>query len=228
MEKTKNKKSRIRVGLVSLLAVTALACVSIISLLPKQNQDIKESAVLSIDKETGTITGFASEDTVDKNIVIPSEIDGAIVRNIGDRAFKDQGIESVVFPETLESIGFEAFAGNALTEVSFPENLNWIDDLAFSHNFLRDIDFNDNLERIGAFAFQFNELQDLMFPKNIVLVEEWAFFGNDIREMNIPPVTHYQPGEVKYSDEEIDLGDCIITDFTGFGHDEGSAESSGK
>lgn len=57
-------------------------------------------------------------------VVIPDEIDGAIVTVIEDRAFyQNETVEKVVLPETIQSIGNEAFSGcQSLTDLTFPAN----------------------------------------------------------------------------------------------------------
>ncbi|MCD8391065.1 MAG: leucine-rich repeat protein, partial [Firmicutes bacterium] len=72
------------------------------------------------DSDSGTITGYIGTDT---DVVIPETIDGAAVAEIGDNAFKNAEITSVVFPDALETIGERAFYGSGLTEVTIPDNI---------------------------------------------------------------------------------------------------------
>lgn len=68
-----------------------------------------------------------------KELVLPCEIGGIPVTEIGDSAFQDHDtLESVIFPDTLEKIGQYAFAGCInLTDVSIPASVSWIGSSAF-------------------------------------------------------------------------------------------------
>ena len=55
------------------------------------------------------ITGYTGSDA---EIVLPSEIDGYIVQEIADSAFeKNETLEKVILPETLERVGSGIFSG---------------------------------------------------------------------------------------------------------------------
>lgn len=70
-------------------------------------------------------------------VVIPDEIDGVPVTQIGDGAFsvKNTGIDikKVIFPKHLQIIGKGSFSDNTLDQILiFPESLEKIDETAFS------------------------------------------------------------------------------------------------
>ena len=69
-----------------------------------------------------------------REVVIPSIINGITVKEIGQWAFMERGIESVTFPETLTKINQEAFIWNRLTEVTLPNSLLSIGERAFEGN----------------------------------------------------------------------------------------------
>ena len=70
------------------------------------------------DTGTNTITGYKFLDPdCGKNVVIPAEIDGKPVTSIGDYAFYDNQLTSVVIPGSVKSIGNYAFQENRLTDV---------------------------------------------------------------------------------------------------------------
>ncbi len=71
------------------------------------------------------ITGYTGND---KDVVIPSEIDGCKVTDIGARAFFGSGnFESVTIPDSVTHIGKEAFWDSNLQSATFLGNIAKID-----------------------------------------------------------------------------------------------------
>ena len=54
----------------------------------------------------GTITGYAGSNT---DIIIPASIRGVAVTNIGDLAFQNNNLTSVIIPDSVTYIGDGAF-----------------------------------------------------------------------------------------------------------------------
>ena len=77
-----------------------------------------------------TIYGYTGDKT---ELVIPGEIDGKKVTDIGMNAFyKYSSLTSVTIPESVTSIGFAAFWGcSGLTSVKIPEGVTSIEVCAF-------------------------------------------------------------------------------------------------
>jgi len=75
-----------------------------------------------------------------RNLVLPEELDGKPVTEIGEFAFsRCQTLESVVFPKTLTSIDRAAFAGcKALKSAPLPESVAEIESQAFNACFALD------------------------------------------------------------------------------------------
>ena len=93
---------------------------------------------------------------VDKNIIIPSDIDGKPVISIVAEAFKnDIALESITLPDSLTLIEREAFSGcNSLKEVFVGSNLKEIGYGAFYWcTSLKNITLPNTLENIGQIAF---------------------------------------------------------------------------
>ena len=71
-----------------------------------------------------SITGYNTEGGLD--VVIPSEIDVYKVYSIGNNAFSNEEIKSVVIPDTVKTIGYDVFKGNpnmVITNNSSIENI---------------------------------------------------------------------------------------------------------
>ena len=63
------------------------------------------------DPDTGTLLGYNGPD---KDLVIPAEINGVPVTNIGNGVFSDNQLTSVTIPNSVTSIGWWAFFDNRL------------------------------------------------------------------------------------------------------------------
>ena len=151
------------------------------------------------DDET-QITGY-KEDSSGKacslEVVIP---DG--VTHIAEDAFKDKGLTSVTFPESVEDIGANAFAGNTFSShvyipnesATFPNAfdssvtviLEGTDDcFEISSNALsdyycmgRDVTVPDGVTSIEANAFENKGLTSVTLPDSVEAIGTNAFTGN--------------------------------------------------
>jgi len=83
----------------------------------------------------GVITACTCNFT-NKDIIIPNELDGKKIKEIGRRVFQQQELTSVELPEGLEIIGIGAFVSNKLTNVTFkePSRIEKIESLVFYDN----------------------------------------------------------------------------------------------
>ncbi|MBO4583509.1 MAG: leucine-rich repeat protein [Clostridia bacterium] len=114
------------------------------------------------------------------DLVIPAEIGGKTVLEIGARAFKDcAGLVSVSFAEGsgLKTIGKEAFRGTGLTAVTLPDSLETIADGAFKYDYsLASVTFGSGLKSIGEYAFSNTALVSVALPAGFETVKKAGFF----------------------------------------------------
>ena len=107
------------------------------------------------DNENGiTITGYTGDKT---ELVIPGEIDGKKVTDIGMSAFKKySSLTSVIIPEGVTNIEDCAFGGcSGLTSVTIPESVTSIKGRAFCEcSGLTSITIPAGVTRIEATAFK--------------------------------------------------------------------------
>ena len=80
------------IGLVFILSVGLIGCTS-----------ATDEKYFEFDSGTGTITGYDSAGGPD--IVIPDEINGFEVKEIGESSFYNIGLKSVVIPDSVTEIG---------------------------------------------------------------------------------------------------------------------------
>lgn len=78
----------------------------------------------SVSGNEAAITGYCGEE---KNIVIPTTVDGYRVTSVADNAFEDMPITSVIISDGVVSIGWFAFNGcTELTSVMIPASVTSI------------------------------------------------------------------------------------------------------
>lgn len=142
----------------------------------------------------------------DKNVVIPSEIDGIPVNSIGMKAFMNTQAETVWLPESVENIGDRAFYElSTLTAVYGGKGLRMIGAEAFAecqalttidlssdtlqiilklafYNCLKltGVSFGNSLSELERQAFSCcKSLKHITIPKSVVKWEAGAFAGCD-------------------------------------------------
>lgn len=110
--------------------------------------------------KTATITGVRNLNLSDNGtLVLPDELLNYTVNKIGEGAFKEKSISSVVLPSGLEEIGAEAFLGcGSLTAVSLPSTLIKIGERAFLECALGTVGIGENVSEIGELAFGKNSV----------------------------------------------------------------------
>ena len=111
--------------------------------------------------------------------VIPGEIDGLPVREIGGSAFSGcTGLKSIALPEGLKTIGDSAFlCCTRLKSITLPEGVKSIERRAFYRcTNLTSVTFLEGLETIGENAFRnCTGLTSVSLPEGIQTIGELAF-----------------------------------------------------
>lgn len=132
------------------------------------------------------IHGFVPGHECD-NLIIPAEIDGLPVKRIGDHAFNDACIETVVFPNCLTIIDDCAFMGcESINSIVFPKNLLEINVGAFKSCYnLKNVQFNEGLEVISRHAFANTIIERLSFPNSLREIRDNAFSYCELFEVNL-------------------------------------------
>jgi tetratricopeptide (TPR) repeat protein len=150
-----------------------------------------------------TIVKYTGADT---QIVIPASIGGKPVRAIGEKAFEQKQLTSVVIPGSVKTIGNNAFAINKLTSVVIPNGVITIGDGAFVNNQLTNVVIPNSVITIenSAFAgnhltsveipgsvtylsgFNINQLTSVAIPGSVKTIGDGAFFGNKLTNVVIP------------------------------------------
>ena len=117
---------------------------------PPITEDILKGQVMTpeeyftFDSATRTITGY--DVTGGSDVVIPSTIGGVAVEHIGNSAFYDKALTSVIIPKSVMSIGDWTFYNNQLTSVIIPNSVMSIGYFAFAINHLTSITIGANVD----------------------------------------------------------------------------------
>jgi len=135
------------------------------------------------DGDTGTITKYIGSET---EVVIPSEINGVEVKNIGDSAFSSSSnlsncnsIKKITIPDSVTSIGNSAFKDcSSLTSITIPDNITSIKDNTFLRcSSLSNITIPENVVSIGNDAFhECKRLMSITIPNSVTSIGEDAFY----------------------------------------------------
>ena len=181
------------------------------------------------DDDSITITKFSG---TEEHLIIPMEIAGHPVTQIGEGAFKDNlMLRSVELPYTVKEIGTEAFAGcTALEAVNLSSGVTKIGDRAFygcsSLDYvvmpdtvtvmgeqvfaccegLTDIHLSESLTEIPAQSFyNCTSLAEIVIPDHVTVIGEQAFEGCSLLERAVLPasLTTVETGAFNEVPEEI-------------------------
>ena len=96
-----------------------------------ENDEPLKGFTYTVSNGYATITGYSG---AEKTLVIPASIDGYKIIAIGDGAFEDSRLESVIISDGVESIGWFAFNGCVkLKTVTLPASVTSIGYLAFGN-----------------------------------------------------------------------------------------------
>ena len=131
------------------------------------------------DNENGiTITGYTGDKT---ELVIPGEIDGKKVTDIGTEAFKKySSLTSVIIPEGVTNIGFFAFwRCSGLTSITIPASVTRLGEYAFADcSGLTSITIPQSVTSIGYYTFAgCSGLTSITIPQSVTSIGYYAFSG---------------------------------------------------
>ena len=132
-------------------------------------------------KPVVTIGNEAFRDRDLTSVVIPNS-----VTSIGDYAFENDHLDSVVLPSSITSIGHSAFSTNNLTSIVIPENVTTIEQHTFRNNHLTSVTLPSNLTTIKNYAFANNSITSITLPNTLTSVGEYAFNSNSISSLTTP------------------------------------------
>ena len=128
------------------------------------------------------ITGCVNE-ICPQNMVIPSEIQGHTVLEIGISAFQNSGIISLNIPASVLRIGKEAFRYNNIESLNLSDNLLTIGTNAFSTNRIKFLQLGNSITTITEGVFTNNNIHNLVIPDNVTRIDRSAFSVNPFNKV---------------------------------------------
>ena len=162
---------------------------------------------------TATITYFELDGSSD--IEIPGTVDGLSVTAIGDSAFEDCGITSLIIPDTVTSIGEYAFADNGLTSATIQNGVISIGDGAFAYNQLESVTIPDSVTSIGGEAFSYNLLESISIGDSVESIGDYAFAVNRLTSVTIENSTVTLGDDIFAENQDDDPTVLTIHGYTG-------------
>ncbi|MFW5780681.1 MAG: leucine-rich repeat domain-containing protein, partial [Bacillota bacterium] len=147
--------------------------------------------VVTYNDDEAEIVYYKGDDTA---VNIPSEIEGKPVTSIAAHAFNTM-VTSVDLGENIKNIKDYAFYKNdSLQTVMFPHSLEKIGDYAFAHCYsIENIVLSDNVKSVGDYAFyDCNDLLTVELNEDLESIGEYAFAKCiSIVHMTIPSTVAY-------------------------------------
>lgn len=150
-----------------------------------------ETTEISFNKkelEDGTLSIWYFEtENPEETIVIPGEIDGKVVSQIGERLFEgNEEVKKVVLPESIRTIGNSAFNfAAALETVEISGPVETLENSSFyGCDALQELNFPEGLKKIGDNAIAAcSSLTDLYLPGSVEEIDEnnFALCGNPLK-----------------------------------------------
>ena len=119
-----------------------------------------------------------------KNIVFPSEVEGRTITRIWQDVFNGKGLMSVSFAgdSQIEHIHARAFQDNNLSQIDFPDTLERIDLRSFRNNNLTELRFPESLRTIEQNAFAGNEINSITIGSGVTIGDQ--AFGETTANFN--------------------------------------------
>lgn len=124
----------------------------------------------------------------ERNVTVPSVIDGHIVNEIGNAAFFRSDIDSLEIPNTIKKLGINLCLLSKVKKVLFEEGHKIIPDSAFERCFtLENVYLPTTLVIIGNRAFfGCRALKNINIPDNCRSVGEKAFCESGLESFSMP------------------------------------------
>ncbi len=167
------------------------------------------------------------------DIIIPEKvtINGMVfpVTSIGDKAFRDCKVISMIIPSTVMYIGEWAFSGTDIISITIPEGLRSLSYSIFNGcNKLTSVTIPNKITKIGGKAFyRCKSLTSVTIGENVSSIGEFAFAEcNSLSSVTIPAAVTEMGQGVFYETDLTTVVSLISTPFAingGESYDDGGS-----
>ncbi len=147
------------------------------------------------DTEDGVVITWYSGTA--KSVIIPAEIEGYPVVEIGESAFESTDLfetkrtryfDSILIPPSVTKIGSRAFIGCSFKAMVIPDSVKILEDYAFKKcNKLVFVKLSNNLKKIGKECFmECSALHDITIQNSVEIIGQKAFMESGLYTINFP------------------------------------------
>ena len=145
------------------------------------NEFQSRTDLLSIDISTNSVTSigeYAFDGTTNMTSCTLPNNDN--FTTIGNYAFNNSGLTSIIIPNSVTTIGTKAFRNSGLTSITIPDSVTTISEgLFYLCNRLASITIGNNVTSIGLSAFSYNAITSFIIPDSVTTIGNFAFFASD-------------------------------------------------
>ncbi len=141
----------------------------------------------------GVITEYVGDET---DVVIPAKIGGEEIKAIGDSAFENTDIESVVISEGITRIGNYSFFSTPLTNIKFSDSVTEIGEGAFMETYIKEFFLPVNITKVESEALDTLSIEKVILPETLTDIADDAFDSElDVEIIKYPPekVEEFKP-----------------------------------
>lgn len=165
------------------------------TLSPVSSKETDAGVFLYEKKEDGTIAIMGLQDKSLAEVVIPKELYGMLVTEIGGYAFANySSLISIEIPNSVTSISVGAFEGcSNLTSIKIPDSVTEIGSIVFSGcSSLTNLELPDSITYIAEYAFEnCSSLTSIELPASLTKIVEGIFNNCTNLEIIIAPKGSY-------------------------------------
>ena len=137
----------------------------------------------SIVNNSVTIDSYTGSDSV---VIVPDNIDGYDVTEIGGSAFAGcTNVKEIKLPETLETIGYYAFGScTGLESIKIPSKVKTIGREAFEYcSSLKEINLPESIETLGSKFIRRTQIEEIQIPKSLKSGSSALYGANGLKKV---------------------------------------------
>ena len=137
----------------------------------------------SIVNNSVTIDSYTGSDSV---VIVPDNIDGYDVTEIGGSAFaRCTNVKEIKLPETLETIGYCAFEScTGLESIKIPSKVKTIGGGAFEYcSSLKEINLPESIEKLGSEFIGGTQIEEIQIPKSLKSGSSALYGANELKKV---------------------------------------------